>query len=798
MFDSTHTAIGTEYTMLMSSLRVSVSKHLLDEYFTVVWANDYFYEKTGYSKEEYEAIYHNHCSEYFEQIPTEYAKIADTVRHAIATGEPSYALVCKMPHKDGSFVWIKVVGTFTNETLNGIPVIYSVFTDISDLIQTQMEQSVTYDNLPGFVAKFRVDASARFHFVEGNDRFIQFFGHRGPDDPPYSLVNVDNERNRRALAENRSRLLAGQRAHFVVQVKDGKGEDAWLQINADCIDWVRGEPLYLVVYIDITDITEQRELQKKLEERTEMLRSALEMAERANRAKSDFLSRMSHDIRTPMNAIMGMIAIAKESLDDPKRVVDCLNKVENSAHFLLALINDILDMSKIESGKMVLKKKAFDFAAFIRNLTTMFYAQAQKRDIRFQVSAEGALQDTYVGDELKLNQILINLLGNALKFTDAGGCVDFSVIAGKKAGNSRELLFRVRDTGIGIHPEFLEKLFVPFEQDNRQRERERERERESRGGSGLGLAIAGNYARMMNGEITVQSAPGAGSTFTVRVWLESASAPSRPVDLRHRFEDMQALVVDPDRRTRDHAAMLLRRFGVKTRTAASPEEALALVTEAAAHDTPFTLIMADWKVPFMDGIALARRVRERLGAEALSAYDWSSIRSEAEEAGVGAFLQKPLFPSTVYDFLISTTQNRPVDATGVQTSFAGERVLLVEDNDINLEIAETLLESRNLRVESARNGREAVECFARAEPGRYLAILMDIQMPVMDGLSATRQIRALPREDAATVPIIAMSANAFDDDVEKSLEAGMNAHISKPIDIPSLFKTLHDLLPERC
>ncbi len=475
MFDSTHTAIGTEYTMLMSSLRVSVSKHLLDEYFTVVWANDYFYEKTGYSKEEYEAIYHNHCSEYFEQIPTEYAKIADTVRHAIATGEPSYALVCKMPHKDGSFVWIKVVGTFTNETLNGIPVIYSVFTDISDLIQTQMEQSVTYDNLPGFVAKFRVDASARFHFVEGNDRFIQFFGHRGPDDPPYSLVNVDNERNRRALAENRSRLLAGQRAHFVVQVKDGKGEDAWLQINADCIDWVRGEPLYLVVYIDITDITEQRELQKKLEERTEMLRSALEMAERANRAKSDFLSRMSHDIRTPMNAIMGMIAIAKESLDDPKRVVDCLNKVENSAHFLLALINDILDMSKIESGKMVLKKKAFDFAAFIRNLTTMFYAQAQKRDIRFQVSAEGALQDTYVGDELKLNQILINLLGNALKFTDAGGCVDFSVIAGKKAGNSRELLFRVRDTGIGIHPEFLEKLFVPFEQDNRQRERERER-----------------------------------------------------------------------------------------------------------------------------------------------------------------------------------------------------------------------------------------------------------------------------------------------------------------------------------
>lgn len=790
MLHSTYTAIGSEYNMLMSSLRVSVSKHLLDEYFTVVWANDYFYEKTGYSKEEYETAYHNHCSEYFQQLPTEYAKIADAVHTALAKGEPGYALVCKMPHKDGTFVWIKVVGTFTDETLDGVPVIYAVFTDISDLIQTQMEQSVTYDNLPGFVAKFRVDASARFHFVGANERFIRFFGERGPDDPPYSLVNVDNERNRRAIAENRARLLSGQRAHFVVQVKDSEGEDAWLQINADCVDWVRGDPVYLVVYIDITDITEQRELQKKLEERSEMLRNALEMAERANRAKSDFLSRMSHDIRTPMNAIMGMIAIAKESPEDPRRVLDCLGKVETSANFLLALINDILDMSKIESGKMVLRKKAFDFAGFIRNLTTMFYAQAQKRGIRFQVTAEGDLQDAYIGDELKLNQILINLLGNALKFTDPGGGVDFSVSAGKRTGHSRELVFRVRDSGIGMDPAFMDKLFLPFEQDGRQRE--------NRGGSGLGLAIAGNYARMMNGEISVESAPDAGSTFTVKVWLESVCAPSRPVDLRHRFEHLKALVADPDPRTRDYTASLLRRFGLKARTAASSGEALSLLDEAAAGNAPFTLLLIDCKAPFAEGITLARSVRERFGEEAplmaAAAYDWGSIRSEAEEAGISGFLQKPLFPSTVYDFLISATQDRPVDAAAsVETAFAGETVLLVEDNDINLEIAQTLLESRNLHVESARNGREAVECFAKAEPGRYLAILMDIQMPIMDGLAAACHIRALPKEDAADVPIIAMSANAFEDDAERSLEAGMDAHISKPIDISLLFKSLQAL-----
>lgn len=781
--------LGYEYNTLMSSLHVSVSKHLLDEHFTVIWANDFYYEKTGYSKEEYEAIYHNHVSEYYRNDPEIYAQIGATISAALEKGEPRYECACRMPQKGGSYMWIKVVGTFTQETINGVPVIYCVFTDITDLMQTRMEQTVTYDNLPGFIAKFRVgsaEGQKRFTFVDANDRFIRFFGGRAAEEPLYSLVNLDTEQNRHVIDEHFPAMLEGRPVRFVVQARDREGNDTWLQLNADCIDHMQGDPVYLVVYIDITDITEQRELHKKLEERSEMLCNALEMAERANRAKSDFLSRMSHDIRTPMNAIMGMLAIAKESRDDPERVTDCLNKVESSAKFLLTLINDILDMSKIESGKMVLKKKPFDFASFLRNITTMFYTQATKKQVSFQVNVGRELAEAYVGDELKLNQIVINLLGNAVKFTDPGGTVSFAVAGGKQADRSTEIVFTVRDSGMGMERSFLDKIFQPFEQDSRQRE--------NRGGSGLGLAIAGNYARMMNGGIDVESEPGAGSIFTARIWLDTVEA-REPVALKARFRPLKALVVDSDRESRGYVISLLEKFGVAAEGAGGGEDALARLNAAAEGGKPFTILILDWKWPPLASADLVRNIRERFGRDALTiaaaAYDWSGIRSEALDAGADAFLQKPLFPSTVYDFLVTATQDAPVPVKAKEEErFRGERVLLVEDNDINLEIAVTLLESRNLRVETARDGLEAVEMFERSDPGRYLAILMDIQMPVLDGLEATRRIRALAKPDAGTVPIIAMSANAFDEDVEKSLEAGMNGHISKPIDIPALFEAL--------
>lgn len=788
--------ITHEYNMLMSSMHVSVGKHLLDPYFTVIWANDFFYEKTGYGREEYEATFHNHVSEYYSAFPDVYETMGKFIKTALKHGEPSYEFVCPMPVKGGSRIWIKVVGTFTKEMVDGIPVIYSVFTDITDLVQAQTEKSITYDNLPGFIAKFQIRAGCaqeRFTFLDANDRFIDFFGARAAGDAPYSLVNWDSARNQQALNEHYPAMREGKPVHFTVQAKTLQNDDAWLQLNGDCIDVIQGDPVYLFIYIDITDITEQKVLQKKLEERSELLRNALEMAERANRAKSDFLSRMSHDIRTPMNAIMGMLSIAKESWDDPDRVWDCLDKVENSARFLLALINDILDMSKIESGKAILKKKAFDFAAFTRNLAAMFYGQAEKKQVRFQVLLGRSLAEAYVGDELKLNQILINLLGNAIKFTEPGGSVLLSVQEDKRSNKASELVFTVTDTGIGMEKSFLKKIFEPFEQDSQQRS--------NQGGSGLGLSIAEKYARMMNGGIEVDSAPGKGSTFVARIWLENDEAQA-PVSLEERFRHLKALVVDADAEELEYTCSLLFRFGVAAEGFASGDMALERLDAAVRQGESDIIVLVDWGNARPAADALIRQIRKSVEENgpviAVAAYDWSAIKVKALEAGADVFLQKPLFASTLYDLLLSLTQDRPLACdANPEEGFDGERVLLVEDNALNLEIAVTLLTTRKLQVDTARNGQEAVEKFRGSEAGYYLAILMDIQMPIMDGLEATRRIRSLAHDDAERIPIIAMSADAFEDDVEKSLEAGMNAHISKPVDIPALFTTLRQIKDKR-
>lgn len=665
--DHPYDHLDYEYNTLMSSMCVSVSKHRMDDGFTCIWANDYYYQKTGYTEKEYNAIFHRRCGEYFQRDPEEYAKIGKAIQDALKQGQPRYECVCKMHQKGGSYIWIKVVGTFTNEVQDGYPIIYSVFTDI-------------------------------------------------------------------------------------------------------------------------TDIVEQRELQKKLEERTEMLRGALEMAERANRAKSDFLSRMSHDIRTPMNAILGMLNIAKESIEDSARVEDCLSKAEKSAQFLLSLINDILDMSKIESGKMVLKKKPFDFVAAIQDLTTIFYAQAQGKNILFHVSASPHLQETYVGDELKLKQILINLLGNAVKFTKPGGAISFLISPGKRTERTQELIFTVKDTGMGIDEAFLDKIFRPFEQDACRPG--------SYEGSGLGLTIAGNYARMMNGSIGVSSKKGEGSTFTVRVWLETARESSKPVRLKDRFLDCRAFIVAPDRDDCEYTARLLKSFGVKTQYATDNAAAMTSLLAAKESQAPFTALIVNCGTAGLDGIRLIKEAFRLFKNElyfAVSAYDWSSIHEKNLDVRIDYFLQKPFFPSTIYDFLISITQDKKVEEPH-DARFSGQRILLVEDNEINLEIAQTLLESRGLTIETARNGLKAVESFDVQAVGYYAAILMDIQMPVMNGLTAAKKIRSLPRSDARTVPIVAMTADAFDEDVEKCLEAGMNAHVSKPIEFPVLFDKLYQLI----
>ena len=782
-----------EYKTLMSVMHVSVGKYLLDDYFTLLWANDYFYERTGYTREELETRFHNRVSEYYQNDPDILQTISDVVTSAFQTGQKQYEHVCKMPRKDGSYIWIKMIGMFTDEIVEGKPVIYTVFTDVTDLVRSQKEQSVTYDNLPGFVAKFRLKGNRQFEFVEGNERFIRFFGARGENDPPYSLFNLDTEGNRQAISENYAMMQEGEPVHFVVQVKNRSGEDAWLQLNAECIEWIDNDPVYLVVYIDITDVTELRELKKKLEERTEMLRKSLEMTELANQAKSDFLSRMSHDIRTPMNAIIGLTAIAKNSLsaNNKAKAEESLDKLETSARLLLSLINDILDMSKIDNGKTELQLEKLDFVTFIKDLASLFYARAEHKRVSFSLQVSDKIREFYIADASKLKQIVFNILDNAVKYTENGGNVELAIDEGRINDDARELVFTVTDTGIGMNTETVNRIFQPFEQDTQQRG--------NHGGSGLGLTIANNFIHLMNGSIDVKSEPEKGSRFTVRVWVEADNTARETIPSRDEFSDCRVLVFEEDADYGKYIVDKLTPFGTKTQTVDSAEEVIKTLAKAKADRQPFHILLMEWKWPHRELLNLAKTIRNRHFNEiavGVSSYDIKGIRSEAQKAGIHYFLQKPLFLSTVREFLQSVRESRARQEKSAQgESLSGRRVLLVEDNAMNMEVAKTLLESRQLKVDTARNGQEAMEKFLTSRPNSYLAILMDIQMPVMNGLEATRMIRRFPRTDAKTVPIIAMSANAFDDDIRKSLEAGMNVHLSKPIDLPLLFDVLQQYAP---
>ncbi|PNV61592.1 hypothetical protein C0033_13505 [Clostridium sp. chh4-2] len=516
-----------EYNTLMNSMGISVSKHKLDQDFSVLWANDYYYYNTGYSKEEYERLFRKSVRRYFEGYPEEFERIKAALFGALEKGVPQYTAICRMPLKGEQFRWIRIVATITDDYIDGCRIIYSTYMDINDMI---------------------------------------------------------------------------------------------------CIQ------------------EEQRRLHDKLE-------TALRQSEQASRAKSEFLSRMSHDIRTPMNAVMGMTQLALEYSDTPPKIIEYLEKIKLSAQVLLSLINDVLDMSKIESGKVAVVQKPFELAAMFHRLKTVFDQPAKDKGLVFQTNISPALPMWFMGDEAKIERILMNLMSNAIKFTDSG---DTILLAAGLSGfsNGKEVIsFTVKDSGVGIAPEMFDKIFEPFERGS------------TREGTGLGLPIARSYAELLNGALDVESTLEAGTTFTLHLPLKSVNA---------------------------------------------------------------------------------------------------AVQAQASE-------EKP------------------------EKDLSGARLLLVEDNPINQEIAQCLLESRGFFVDIANNGAQGVTMFSKHPEGYYYAILMDIQMPVMDGLEAARQIRALSRPDSAAIPILAMSANAFMEDVEKSLAAGMNGHISKPFDVDLLIQKLKEL-----
>lgn len=527
-------------------------------------------------------------------------------------------------------------------------------------------------------------------------------------------------------------------------------------------------------------------------EQQQALNDALSAAEEASKAKTAFLSNMSHEIRTPMNAIIGLDSIALNDPDISERTREYLEKIGSSAEHLLGLINDILDMSRIESGRLTLKNEEFSFRKLLDAVNTMFHSQCQDKGLTYRFNMTPDINEYYIGDNMKLRQILINILGNAVKFTDEGGEVQLQIERKAKFEGKSTLCFKISDTGIGISEDYLPYLYDAFSQ-------EEDSSTNKYGSSGLGMAITKRLVEMMNGNILVESEKGVGTTFTVTVTLSDSDRTEEGDDSIHP-EDMTVLIVDDDPIARDHAQLILEKVGVITETAENGLQALEMVKLRHARREPYNLILVDWKMPEIDGIETTRMIRDAIGHESaiiiLTAYRWDDILDEAVQAGVDSFLPKPLFAAAIMDEFKSAVKKKKLSEQDGQTKtdLRGRRVLLAEDMAINAEIMKMVLEMREIKADHAVNGRIAVELFTSHPEGYYDAILMDMRMPEMDGLEATRAIRASNRADAKTVPIIALTANAFDEDVQRSMQAGLNAHLSKPVQPEVLFETLESLI----
>ena len=548
---------------------------------------------------------------------------------------------------------------------------------------------------------------------------------------------------------------------------------------------VEGRTKYILV---MSDRTADKQINQALSD-------AVAAAETANRAKSTFLSNMSHDIRTPMNAIIGFTTLALSNIDDKERVKDYLAKTLASSNHLLSLINDVLDMSRIESGKIHLEEVEVNLSDVLHDLKTIVSGQIYAKQLELYMDATDVTDEDVYCDKTRLNQILLNLLSNAIKFTPAGGTVSVRVrqLAGKVHGCG-QYEFRIKDNGIGMSPEFAQKIFEPFE-------RERTSTVSRIQGTGLGMAITKNIVDMMGGTIEVQTAQGKGSEFIICVPMRTQDE-HRPVEKITELEGLKALVVDDDFNTCDSVTKMLVKVGMRAEWTLSGKEAVLRARQSIEMSDVYHAYIIDWRLPDMNGIEVTRQIRslhDDTPIIILTAYDWSDIEVEAKAAGVTAFCSKPMFMSDLRETLMSALGQKLTDASQEllpeeDADFKDRHILLVEDNELNREIAQEILREYGFRVDTAENGAVAVEKVRTAAPGSYDLVLMDVQMPVMDGYTATRQIRALEDPALAGIPILAMTANAFDEDRRNAMESGMNGFLSKPIVIGDLVQELHKIL----
>ena len=538
----------------------------------------------------------------------------------------------------------------------------------------------------------------------------------------------------------------------------------------------------------------KRETEQKTElaESREALRDALTEAEHASRAKTAFLSNMSHEIRTPMNAIIGLNNIAMNDATASDKVKEYLEKIGSSAQHLLGIINDILDMSRIESGRMVIKNEEFSFAKGLEQVNTIIGGQCREKGLDYDCRTEGRIDEYYVGDIVKLKQVLINILGNAVKFTPSGGSVSMVIEEGKRYDRKAALKFVIRDTGIGMSKEFLPHIFDAFSQEDSS-------STSKYGSTGLGMSITKSIVELMNGNISVESEKGKGTVFTVTVTLgECETKNERAADRELDPADLGVLVIDDDQIALEHAEIVMEQIGIRCETAESGWEGIDKVRARHERGEDYDLILIDWRMPELDGIETTKLIRDIVAQDTpiiiLTSFNWDEIADKAREAGVDTFVTKPLFAGNVMEEFREAFRRKNERIASAGTDLKGRRVLLAEDVLVNAEIMVMVLSMREIQTEIAENGKIAVQMFGEHESGYYDAILMDMRMPEMDGLEATKAIRAMDREDAKTIPIIALTANAFAEDVERSMQAGLNAHLSKPVEAESLFSTLEDLI----
>ncbi len=576
-------------------------------------------------------------------------------------------------------------------------------------------------------------------------------------------------------------------------VPDENNRRAWIRASIVLAETTSDGRPKRALYV-AQDVTESK---LREEQEQQALREACEAANYANAAKSDFMSKMSHDIRTPMNAIIGMTAIAGKYLEDKERVEDCLRKITVSSRHLLSLINEVLDMSKIESGKIDLAEEEVNLSELIENLVTMIRPSMQERKHNLDVHIANVEHELVIGDTMRMQQIFMNILGNSAKYTSPGGNIEMEI--NEKPSNMHgygcyEFVFR--DNGIGMSKEFLERLFEPFARAEDSRVSKIE-------GTGLGMTIARNIARRMNGDIAVESEIGKGTKFVVTLILKLVDAEMPDTE---NLMDLPVLVVDDDKNASEMTCLILENIGMNGEYVLSGREAVQKVWERHHNNQDYFAVILDWKMPEMDGIETARAIREKVGSDVpiiiLSAYDWSAVEIEARNAGVNGFISKPLFKSRlVYLFNQiaekDKSKEQSEDRSFTNVKLDGKRILLVEDNELNREIAEEIIGETGVTVESAENGRDALEKFEKSDENYYDMILMDIQMPIMNGYEAVEAIRKLPRKDAVRIPIIAMTANAFTEDIQRSKNAGMNEHLTKPLDIEQLMKCLEKWIGDK-